>query len=325
MARDLLRAGEGRFYRGNLHCHSDRSDGKASPEAVARAYREAGYDFICLTDHFEARYGWSITDTRELRSPGFTTIIGAELSSAAWDERTAYWVAAAGLPVDFDPPPSEDHAEAITRAHQVGAFTTLLHPGLNNLPLAAVAEPPRLAAIDSVEIYNHNTATAHPDRAEGAYMADGLLERGHRLLLCAGDDAHFEFAADRFGAWVEVHAEALEPRALLDALGAAPTTPPRARGWSGSSSTGSDSTCPTSDAACIALGGGGDRWQDATEVRGRDQRPISEATFDITPFQDSYCRRHRERCAAPEGLEQPDLGLACSGPGTTLTQSCQGC
>jgi predicted metal-dependent phosphoesterase TrpH len=117
MTRDLLRRGGGRFYRGNLHCHSNRSDGKTSPEAVAHAYREAGYDFMLLSDHFEAYYGWSITDTRTLRTPTFTTIIGAELSSAAWSDRAVFWVTAAGLPVDFEPPPNDDHAEAITRAH----------------------------------------------------------------------------------------------------------------------------------------------------------------------------------------------------------------
>ena len=54
MARDLLKGGEGRFFRGNLHCHSNRSDGLVEPEDVSAAYRDAGYDFICLSDHFEA-------------------------------------------------------------------------------------------------------------------------------------------------------------------------------------------------------------------------------------------------------------------------------
>ena len=85
MARDLLRDGEGRFFRGNLHCHSDLSDGQWSPEDVIDAYRDAGYDFLCLSDHFEAEYGWRITDTRPLREENFTTIVGAELSSAPWD------------------------------------------------------------------------------------------------------------------------------------------------------------------------------------------------------------------------------------------------
>jgi hypothetical protein len=67
MARDLLHSGDGRFWRGNLHCHSDRSDGMWAPERVAAAYREAGYDFIALSDHFEERYGWRVTDTRDLR------------------------------------------------------------------------------------------------------------------------------------------------------------------------------------------------------------------------------------------------------------------
>src|SRR5215813_411342 len=69
----------GRFYRGNLHTHSNRSDGALAPEAVVAAYRDRGYDFLALTDHFLAGYGFPITDTRALRSPDFTTLLGAEL------------------------------------------------------------------------------------------------------------------------------------------------------------------------------------------------------------------------------------------------------
>ena len=90
MAQDLLKGGEGRFFRGNLHRHSNRSDGLVEPEDVAAAYRDAEYDFICLSDHFEAEYGWQVTDTRHLRDKRFTTIVGAELSSAPWTERNTY-------------------------------------------------------------------------------------------------------------------------------------------------------------------------------------------------------------------------------------------
>jgi hypothetical protein len=275
------------LLRGNLHCHSDRSDGEASPEAVARAYRDAGYDFILLSDHFDERYGWSVTDTRPLRTPSFTTIIGAELSSGPWDERTTYWVTAAGLPPDFAPPPPGEHAEAISRAQDAGAFLTLLHPGLNNLPLAAVDDLPGFDAIDAVEIYNHNTAQAHPDRAEGAYMTDGLLESGRRLLLSAGDDAHFHFDGDRFGAWVEVWAEARDPEALLDALKCGSyysTQGPRIERLELEDGR---LRVATSEVACISVGGSGDRWQAATEVRGD---PLTEASFDVEPFRGSYCR-----------------------------------
>ena len=69
----------GRFYRGNLHTHSTRSDGGLSPAAVVASYRERGYDFLALTDHFLATYGFPIVDTREFRTDRFTTLIGAEL------------------------------------------------------------------------------------------------------------------------------------------------------------------------------------------------------------------------------------------------------
>jgi predicted metal-dependent phosphoesterase TrpH len=207
VVRDLLRDGEeGRFFRGNLHCHPNRSDGLLKPEEVISAYREAGYDFVCLSDHFEAGYGWQITDTRHMRGENFTTIIGAELSSAPWAERDCYWVTAAGLPVDFGAPPPNDHAEAIRRAGELGAFVVMLHPGLNNLLLAAADGLPALDTVHAVEIYSNNSAMAAiPDRANGAYMLDGLLEEGRRLLVNAGDDAHFGHPRDRFGGWVEVN------------------------------------------------------------------------------------------------------------------------
>ena len=69
----------GRFWRGNLHTHSTRSDGLRSPEEVCRFYEAAGYDFLALTDHYLEHYGWPITDTRPFRSPTFTTLIGAEI------------------------------------------------------------------------------------------------------------------------------------------------------------------------------------------------------------------------------------------------------
>src|SRR5947209_6191196 len=69
----------GRFWRGNLHTHSTLSDGALSPEEVCALYRDAGYDFLALTDHFLERYGYPVADTRPFRNDGFTTLLGAEL------------------------------------------------------------------------------------------------------------------------------------------------------------------------------------------------------------------------------------------------------
>jgi hypothetical protein len=50
VAQNLLKDGEGRFFRGNLHCHSNRSNGLVEPEAVVGVYCGAGYfsNMICL-------------------------------------------------------------------------------------------------------------------------------------------------------------------------------------------------------------------------------------------------------------------------------------
>jgi histidinol phosphatase-like PHP family hydrolase len=290
MARDLLKRGRGRFFRGNLHCHSNQSDGHRAPEEVVAAYREARYDFIVLSDHFEEDYDWQITDTRELRDEHFTTIVGAELSSGPWDLPNTYWVVAAGLPPDF-PPARQDHAGAIRRAREAGAFLVMLHPGLNNLLLSTADRPPSLEAIDAIEIYNHNMAMgAGPDGAHGAYMLEALLQEGFRVMAVAGDDAHFEHPQDRFGGRVEVHCDGLDPDGLLYSL---------KRGYYYSTQgpslrelqlDGNSLYVETSDAYSITLTGTGDRWLDASSRFAEGDEPILEAHFDVAPFLGSYCR-----------------------------------
>lgn len=40
-----------RPYRGDMHCHTCRSDGMEGPSIVAANYRKAGFDFLSITDH----------------------------------------------------------------------------------------------------------------------------------------------------------------------------------------------------------------------------------------------------------------------------------
>ena len=69
----------GRFWRGNLHTHSNLSDGALEPKAVVDAYKQAGYDFMQLSEHFIDQFDYPIADTRAFRSNSFTTLLGVEL------------------------------------------------------------------------------------------------------------------------------------------------------------------------------------------------------------------------------------------------------
>lgn len=144
---------KGRFWRGNLHTHSTRSDGVLSPEEVCRRYKAEGYDFMALTDHFVGAYGYPIVDTVPMRDAGFTTILGAELHSGAMANGELWHILAVGLPADFAPSNSpsfvpvagqETGAEIAARAVAAGAFVAIAHPQWSGLTwrMRAPSPPP---------------------------------------------------------------------------------------------------------------------------------------------------------------------------------------
>ncbi|WP_151720437.1 CehA/McbA family metallohydrolase [Gemmobacter serpentinus] len=212
----------GRFWRGNLHTHSDRSDGALPPEEVCRRYRAEGYDFMALTDHFVGRYGYPIIDTVPFRSDGFTTLLGAELHSGPMLNGELWHILAVGLPPDFAPGHAPDFAvhpgmetgpEIAARAVAAGAFVAIAHPQWSGLTLS---DARTITAAHAVEIYNHGCAIGC-DRPDGFAIADLLLTEGRRLSVIATDDAHFT-EPDHFGGWVMVKATENTPEALLAAL-----------------------------------------------------------------------------------------------------------
>lgn len=206
----------GRFWRGNLHTHSNLSDGGLAPEAAVAAYKRNGYDFLQLSEHFLDRYGWPIADTRALRSNAFTTLIGAELHAMATSVGELWHILAVGLPLDFPPPSaSETGPELARRARKAGAFVAIAHPAWSQL---TEDDGHALDAAHAVEIYNHGCAV-ETDRGDGFYLLDRLCNLGRRLTAIATDDAHFNHGErDAFGGFVEVKAESLDPEALLAAL-----------------------------------------------------------------------------------------------------------
>ncbi len=212
----------GRFWRGNLHTHSDRSDGVLTPEEVCRRYRAEGYDFLALTDHFVGLYDYPIVDTEPFRNDGFTTILGAELHSGPMANGGLWHILAVGLPADFSRPHAPDFrvhegqesgAAIAVRAVAAGAFVAIAHPQWSGMTLDDARS---ITAAHAVEIYNHGCAVGC-DRPDGAAIADLLLAEGRDLALIATDDAHFT-EPDHFGGWVMVKAETNTPETLLAAL-----------------------------------------------------------------------------------------------------------
>jgi len=204
----------GRFWRGNLHTHSNLSDGALPPGEVVNRYKAAGYDFMMLSEHFIGNFDWPIADTKPFRSNSFTTIIGSELHAPETSAGELWHIVAAGLPLDFPKAgDGETGAQIARRAHEAGAFIGIAHPSWSQL---TIEDGRAIDCAHAVEIYNHGCAIEN-DRGEGFYLLDQLLTEGKRLTAFATDDAHFK-TPDHFGGWVQVKAQSLDPDELLNAL-----------------------------------------------------------------------------------------------------------
>ncbi|MCC6170097.1 MAG: CehA/McbA family metallohydrolase [Caldilineaceae bacterium] len=273
----------GRFWRGNLHTHSTRSDGGLTPEEAARRYEINGYDFFALTDHFLERYDYPIVDTRSFRNERFTTLIGAELHAGQTELGGMWHILAVGLPLDFAvPAEGETGPELAVRALAAGAFVAAAHPQWYSL---TERDLEALGPVDAIEVYN-GVAIDHNDHADSWHITDILLGRGQRYLVCAADDFHHQRNRHDFGrGWVWVKSERLEPDALLAALKA---------GHFYSSSgpqihdvqiePGRRAVVRCSPAEWVFVTGKGPA---ALAVEGHG---LMEAEFDLEKFSSPYCR-----------------------------------
>ncbi len=206
----------GRFWKGNLHTHSTRSDGAQSPEDVCRRYREAGYDFMSLTDHFQPGFDYPIVDTRPFRTDNFTTIIGAELHTDETEFGNVWHILAVGLPDDFAHPGDDETAAAMAkRAMDAGAFVAVAHPAWYAITERDIDA---IGLVDAIEVYN-GIAIDHNNHPNSWQLTDIVLGRGQRYNFCATDDHHGTQGRKDFGrGWVQVKSASLEPDALVAAL-----------------------------------------------------------------------------------------------------------
>lgn len=62
-------------YKANLHCHSNLSDGKKTPEELKQMYKEQGYSILAITDHEVPKNHSNLNDEEFLMITGYEAYV----------------------------------------------------------------------------------------------------------------------------------------------------------------------------------------------------------------------------------------------------------
>lgn len=248
MKRYLLPEG-GQFYKANLHCHTNYSDGKFSPQEVKDIYMKDGYSIIAYTDHelFIAH--------PELRDEHFLPLNAVEMDitehipvgSNKFDKRTCHLCMIAleestelqpcwhrtkyaswnenlkrhNPEVKFDDTQPDYERiytvkginDMIRRYREAGFFVTYNHPIWS---LELPEDYLRYEGMNAMEIYNHSSYHVVGCDEYVPHIYDAFLRLNKRIYALATDDNHSE--RDVCGGYVMIKAPALEYRTVTKAL-----------------------------------------------------------------------------------------------------------
>lgn len=213
----LPRLVEVRHLKGDLHVHTDLTDGVASLEEMVAAARERGYRYCAITDHAPLLYMQRMTAEKALeqrarvraleRSAGIALLHGSELNigpdgSLDWDDEflAGFDILVASVHSHFNQTRSEMTARLV-RAARHPLVNVIGHPTGRSIG----RRPPVDADWDEVfrEAARSGTAlevNAFPDRLD---LSDELVRRARAagVKLAISTDAHAvtHFANARFG------------------------------------------------------------------------------------------------------------------------------
>jgi len=197
---------DGHWFRGNTHTHTTLSDGRLSPADRCGAYRQAGYDFLILTDHR------IVCDVSPYSQSGFLVIPGCELHPPNPYGGDIYHIV--GMNVSRFIYADEMHPnDVIAAVVEQGGLACLAHPYWSGHTINDYAH---LRGYFAVEVYN-TTCQKGIGKGFSESHWDDVLDRLGAAAGIATDDAH-KVDLDVFGGWVMVRAPELTTKAIVGAL-----------------------------------------------------------------------------------------------------------
>lgn len=196
----------GKWFKGNLHMHTTRSDGRLDVAAASGYYAERGYDFIAITDHMMPFVGSEYGGRLPL-----LVLDGIEIHGK--DEQGApYHVVCIGGVKGITKDMILTQAMKIARAQ--GGFLIWAHPPWSG---NSVADGLR-HHFNGIEVFNYSVEQSI-GKGLGAFHWDFALEQQPDMVGFATDDNHFlDDLPPQVGGWIMVNAAELSSPAIMDAI-----------------------------------------------------------------------------------------------------------
>lgn len=197
-----------KYYKVGLHIHTTRSDGRRTPEEVAKIYADAGYDAIAFTDHRKYSPAGS--------SCGLTILPGCEYDFGGGNTSGCV-MHIVGIGMTCDPQidchqlQPQDIINAIN-AH--GGAAILAHPAWSLNTIEHVRD---LHGFSGVEIYNTVSDCHESFRPDSSYFIDICANEGIIFPICAADDSHY-YDGDEACSFIMVKADDSSAESLTEAI-----------------------------------------------------------------------------------------------------------
>jgi len=212
----------GIWLKGNLHTHTQNSDGKLSPEEVVAKYKEMKYDFISLTDHRKYIYN------SHLQSDDFIVIPGFEVDVNPPGKNMCHHIVAVRSKISGNNYPDgyqfmypeykgiETVQEVIDDLNAHDNFAFYCHPVWSRLDTGEFDGVIVLNGLIGMEIFNTG---CHLENNTGysPTHTDNALRRGKMRYIFATDDCHHN-QNDRGKGYIVVKADEKSGESITDAI-----------------------------------------------------------------------------------------------------------
>jgi hypothetical protein len=196
-----------KWYRGNTHTHAQFSDENDSNDVpvIAGWYKEAGYDFLVLSEHNDHVLNKQIfTHDEASDPPGFLMLSGNELSETR--HHTALGIRSfIGNETSLQ--------DGVTKTLAAGGIPILNHP---QDPVISAADFISTNGLNHLEIVNGGRLDDTPATEK---LWDSILsvQEGRPVYVVAADDNHYKKENVGRG-WIMVRAPELSQSAIMESI-----------------------------------------------------------------------------------------------------------